>query len=145
MTAFALAGARIFDGAQLRDGQAVIVADGRVRAVVKDADVPADVPVRRVEGLLAPGFIDIQVNGGGGVLLNDAPTVDGIRTIAEAHRRYGTTGLLPTLITDTSERMARGDRRRPRRDRRGRAGRARHPSRGSLPQPRSGRASTTRR
>jgi N-acetylglucosamine-6-phosphate deacetylase len=106
MTAFALAGARIFDGARLCDGHAVIVADGRVRAVVKDVEVPADVPVRRVEGLLAPGFIDIQVNGGGGVLLNDAPTVDGIRTIAEAHRRYGTTGLLPTLITDTSERMA---------------------------------------
>ncbi len=106
MTAFALAGARIFDGAHLHDGQAVIVADGHVRAVVKDADMPADVPVRRVAGLLAPGFIDIQVNGGGGVLLNDAPTVDGIRTIAEAHRRYGTTGLLPTLITDTPERMA---------------------------------------
>jgi N-acetylglucosamine-6-phosphate deacetylase len=106
MTAFALAGARLFDGAHLHDGQAVIVADGRVRAVVKDAEIPAHVSVRRVEGLLAPGFIDIQVNGGGGVLLNDAPTVDGVRTIAEAHRRYGTTGLLPTLITDTRERMS---------------------------------------
>lgn len=105
MTAFALAGARIFDGTHLDDGRAVIVADGRVRAVVKDTDVPSGVPVRRVEGLLAPGFVDIQVNGGGGVLLNDAPTVEGVRTIAEAHRRYGTTGLLPTLITDTSERM----------------------------------------
>jgi len=106
MTAFALAGARIFDGAQLHDGRAVIVAEGRIRAVVEDTAIPAGVPVRRVEGLLAPGFIDIQVNGGGGVLLNDEPTVEGIRTIAEAHRRYGTTGMLPTLITDTGARMA---------------------------------------
>ncbi len=104
--AFALAGARIFDGAHLRDGEAVIVDEGRIRAIVKDANLPAGVAVRRVEGLLAPGFIDVQVNGGGGVLLNDEPTVAGIRTIAAAHRQYGTTGLLPTLITDTRQRMA---------------------------------------
>lgn len=104
--AFALAGTRIFDGTALRDGHAVIVENGRIRAVLRDSEVPAAIAVRRVEGLLAPGFIDIQVNGGGGVLLNDAPTVEGIRTIAEAHRRYGTTGLLPTLITDTPARMA---------------------------------------
>jgi N-acetylglucosamine-6-phosphate deacetylase len=104
-SAFALAGARIFDGTALRDGHAVVVEGDRIRAVVKDSEVPATIAVRRVEGLLAPGFIDIQVNGGGGVLLNDAPTVAGIRTIAEAHRRYGTTGLLPTLITDTPARM----------------------------------------
>jgi N-acetylglucosamine-6-phosphate deacetylase len=55
--------------------------------------------------LLAPGFIDCQVNGGGGRLFNDAPTVDTIRRIAEAHRRFGTTGLLPTLISDDSDVM----------------------------------------
>jgi N-acetylglucosamine-6-phosphate deacetylase len=103
--AFALQGARIFDGAHLRDGEAVIVDRGRISAVVKDSDVPAGVEVRRIEGLLAPGFIDIQVNGGGGVLLNDTPTVEGVRTIAQAHRPYGTTGMLPTLITDTREKM----------------------------------------
>ncbi len=105
MTAFALAGARIFDGAEIRHAHAVIVADGRIRAVLHEKECPSGVPIRRVEGLLAPGFIDIQVNGGGGVLLNDHPTVDGVRAIAEAHRRYGTTGLLPTLITDTRDRM----------------------------------------
>src|SRR5204862_3036006 len=52
---------------------------------------------------LAPGFIDLQVNGGGGVLLNDQPTAEGMRAIARAHRRYGTTACLPTLITDTRE------------------------------------------
>ena len=59
--------------------------------------------------VLAPGFIDVQVNGGGGVLLNDEPTLAGINTIVAAHRRFGTTGLLPTLITDrrgVTERLA---------------------------------------
>jgi N-acetylglucosamine-6-phosphate deacetylase len=55
---------------------------------------------------LAPGFIDIQVNGGGDVLFNDAPTPNGIRTIAAAHRKFGTTSLLPTLISDSAEKMA---------------------------------------
>jgi N-acetylglucosamine-6-phosphate deacetylase len=106
MSAFAIAGARLFDGEALLDGRAVIVADGRIGAVLAEADCPAGLPVHRVEGLLAPGFIDIQVNGGGGVLLNDRPTVEGVRTIAEAHRAHGTTGMLPTLVTDTRERMA---------------------------------------
>ena len=53
--------------------------------------------------MLAPGFVDAQVNGGGGVLLNDAPTADGVRTICDAHARFGTTALLPTLITDSPE------------------------------------------
>ena len=55
------------------------------------------------DAILAPGFIDIQVNGGGGVLLNDQPTEAGVRRIVEAHRKAGTTGCLPTLITDRSE------------------------------------------
>src|SRR5690242_15647982 len=54
---------------------------------------------------VAAGFIDLQVNGGGGVLLNDQPTADGMRAIAQAHRRYGTTACLPTLITDTREQV----------------------------------------
>ena len=61
---------------------------------------------------LAPGFIDLQVNGGGGVLLNDQPTADGMRAIARAHRRFGTTACLPTLITDTREQMRRPPSRR---------------------------------
>ena len=55
--------------------------------------------------MLLPGFIDVQVNGGGGLLFNDSPTVDTLRGIAAAHRQFGTTGLLPTLITDTAEVM----------------------------------------
>ena len=60
---------------------------------------------RRVEGLLAPGFIDVQVNGGGGVLFNDERTRQGIAAIGAAHRPFGTTGFLPTFITDTREHM----------------------------------------
>ncbi|SDD21701.1 N-acetylglucosamine-6-phosphate deacetylase [Aquimonas voraii] len=55
------------------------------------------------EAMLAPGFIDLQVNGGGGVLLNDDSSVSAMRRIAAAHRRFGTTGILPTLISDTPE------------------------------------------
>ena len=54
---------------------------------------------------LAPGFIDVQVNGGGDVLFNDAPTPEGIAAIVRAHRRFGTTSLLPTLISDTPAKM----------------------------------------
>ena len=56
-------------------------------------------------GLLAPGFVDVQVNGGAGALFNDDPSLDTVRRIAVAHRRYGTTGLLPTVVTDTPEIM----------------------------------------
>src|SRR5205823_13429502 len=54
---------------------------------------------------LAPGFIDVQVNGGGGVLLNEDPSVATVQRIAQAHRRFGTTGLLPTLITDAPDKL----------------------------------------
>ncbi len=79
----------------------LLMEDDRILAILKpgepfDADETRDVTGHK----LVPGFIDTQVNGGGGVLLNDAPTVDGIRAIAEAHRAYGTTSLLPTLISD---------------------------------------------
>ncbi len=81
-------------------GLCVIVEDGHVVAVVP-GDAPRDAQAVDLQGgYLAPGFIDTQVNGGGDVLLNDSTTVDGVRRIAEAHRRFGTTGLLPTLISD---------------------------------------------
>jgi N-acetylglucosamine-6-phosphate deacetylase len=82
------------------------VAEGaEIIALVPRADLPAAMPVATLPAdcWLAPGFIDLQVNGGGDVLFNEVPTPDGIRAIAAAHRRFGTTGLLPTLITDTPE------------------------------------------
>jgi len=104
--ATALVGARVFDGTHMLEGRAVVVENGRILGLPPVQDLGAGVQRRTIEGLLAPGFIDVQVNGGGGVLYNDVRSVEGLRTIAQAHRAYGTTGLLPTFITDTREKMA---------------------------------------
>ena len=103
----AIAADHVFDGTILRERTAVVVDGARIANLVATQDLPRDIPTRKLpEGAwLAPGFIDVQVNGGGDVLFNDQPTVDGIRAIAAAHRRFGTTGLLPTLISDSAEKM----------------------------------------
>ncbi|MGO4706912.1 N-acetylglucosamine-6-phosphate deacetylase [Microvirga sp. 2MCAF38] len=102
----ALVGARIFDGDHMLEGRAVVIENDRIVGLPHEKDLGPGIRTQRIEGLLAPGFIDTQVNGGGGVLFNDERNVEGIRAICEAHRAYGTTGLLPTFITDTRERMA---------------------------------------
>jgi N-acetylglucosamine-6-phosphate deacetylase len=99
MTDIALVNARVLLPQGLRESLAVTIADGRIRAI--SSEPAKDVAIVDCGGaMLLPGFIDTQVNGGGGVLFNDAPTVKTIATIAAAHRRFGTTGLLPTLISD---------------------------------------------
>jgi N-acetylglucosamine-6-phosphate deacetylase len=105
MTALtAITGARIFDGDLWHENGALLIDDGKVVAIASNREVPGDARTVPMDGLaLVPGFIDLQVNGGGGVLLNEQPDLDGIRTICAAHARFGTTGLLPTLITDNRE------------------------------------------
>ncbi|NRP72198.1 N-acetylglucosamine-6-phosphate deacetylase [Ensifer psoraleae] len=99
-----ITGARIFDGIDWHDGAVLVVEAGRVKAIVPAAAAPADADMVDAHGLLlVPGFIDLQVNGGGGALFNEQPTLDGIRQICAAHAKFGTTALLPTLITDTRE------------------------------------------
>lgn len=101
MSRTALLGARILAGAGFVEKHALIIDGARIAAVVEESDVPSDcAQVALGGGDLLPGFIDCQVNGGGGVLFNDTPTVDGIAAIGAAHRRFGTTGFLPTLISD---------------------------------------------
>lgn len=95
----ALVNARVLLPQGLRDDLAVTIADGRIRSVSSEPPEGAAIVDCGGDRLL-PGFIDTQVNGGGGVLFNDAPTVETIATMAAAHRRYGTTGMLPTLISD---------------------------------------------
>lgn len=92
---------QVFDGQDLWRDMAVLVEGGQVAAMVPSAEAPAG--LRRVAGTITPGFIDLQVNGGGDVFLNLTPTPDGIATIVAAHRRFGTVAILPTVITDVAE------------------------------------------
>ena len=105
----AIAASHVFDGVALHRDTAVLIDGTSITALLPRADVPANAQVRALpDGLwLAPGFIDTQVNGGGGVLLNDDPTPKGISAIVSAHRKFGTTALLPTLITDLPETTSR--------------------------------------
>jgi N-acetylglucosamine-6-phosphate deacetylase len=105
----ALVNGRICMDGRIVAGRTVLLDDARIDAVVAAAD--ADCAGRRIVDLaghlLLPGFIDVQVNGGGGRLFNDDPSVESIRRIGAAHRRYGTTGFLPTLISDDLETIGR--------------------------------------
>lgn len=95
-------GGLVYDGRQLLKNHSVVVTDGLVTSVAPDS-VQENVQTQiKLNGdILSVGYADLQVNGGGGVLFNDAPSVDALATIAAAHRKLGTTCLLPTLITDT--------------------------------------------
>lgn len=102
MTLTALIGPDIFDGEVTHHAAALLLREGRVVGVVEQAAIPKGVRVEPLgDGILAPGLVDLQVNGGGGVLLNDDPTVATMAHIAAAHARLGTTAILPTLITDS--------------------------------------------
>src|SRR5688572_29933651 len=106
-TTQAVAADHIFDGISVRQNAAVLIEGENIARIVHRAEVPRDTPVHALpEGAwLAPGFIDVQVNGGGDVLFNDSPTPEAVATITHAHRKFGTTGLLPTFITDAAEKM----------------------------------------
>ncbi len=93
-------GADIFDGRCLHHNQTLLVSNGAFHGIV-DAPPKSANQVKLSGGTIAPGFVDVQVNGGGGIMLNDDPGVASMRTIAKAHATRGTTVLLPTLITDT--------------------------------------------
>ena len=100
-----LSGARIFDGENFLLDHAVVVEGERIAAIVPYAERPQGAARDLAGGLLTPGYIDVQVNGGGGVLFNEDPTPEAIARIAAAHRKHGTVGLLPTLVTDAPQVM----------------------------------------
>lgn len=105
-----LRNARMLAGDEFRDDLALVIEDGRISAVLPDAAPALGQAGEQMDlggGWLLPGFIDVQVNGGGGALFNNTPDVDTLRVIASAHRRFGTTALLPTLISDDVQVMRR--------------------------------------
>src|SRR4051794_27550551 len=97
----ALCPSRILTPTGFETGRCLLIEHGRIVDVVPEC--PPNVSSENLEGDLVPGFIDLQVNGGGGVLFNDQPTIEGIEAIGRAHRTFGTTGFLPTVITDELE------------------------------------------
>lgn len=101
-----LSGARVFTGEHIVDGHAVVIEGERIAAVLPAADAPRDGQRRLpADSLLVPGFLDLQVNGAGGVLFNDTPTPQAALAIAAVARRTGTTGVMPTLMTDEKAKM----------------------------------------
>jgi N-acetylglucosamine-6-phosphate deacetylase len=99
----AVAADTVFDGIALHADAAVVVEGSTILRIVPKSEISDAVTVLPEGIWLAPGFVDVQVNGGGDLLFNDSPTAETILAIAAAHRRFGTTGLLPTLITDHPE------------------------------------------
>lgn len=94
---------RLFDGETFYDHCPVTIEDGHILQL----DTCANCRETRLSGTLVPGFIDVQVNGGGGVLFNANPSVEGLSAISQAHAAFGTVGMLPTLITDDIRVMAK--------------------------------------
>ncbi|WP_223421565.1 N-acetylglucosamine-6-phosphate deacetylase [Tateyamaria pelophila] len=104
MSRRAYLGADIFDGTSLLSGKALVLDGTRIDGIVAPDSVPPDVEIEPLDGgTLMPGFVDLQVNGGGGVMFNDETNAQGVAQIARAHATTGTAALLPTLITDTRD------------------------------------------
>jgi N-acetylglucosamine-6-phosphate deacetylase len=107
MTSFALHNGRLALGGTLVEGQNILVSAGLIEAIGPGLAIPAGYECHDLEGdILAPGYVDLQVNGGGGAMFNDAPALETIATIARAHATFGTTSFLPTLISDDLEKIA---------------------------------------
>ncbi len=94
---------QVFDGCDLHKDHAICVENGVVSDMRPRNDLPSNLSVTDHDGILSVGFFDIQVNGGGGILLNADPSPAGIETILKAHRKLGTTAMLPTVISDLPE------------------------------------------
>ena len=97
-------GATIFDGFKRHLNAALIIKNSKVVEIIPEEKVdPKTEQIVLAGGLLTPGFVDLQVNGGGGVLFNDNPSLENLKTICEAHAKLGSTSIMPTLISDSPE------------------------------------------
>jgi len=100
---FALEGARIFDGYCFHENSVLVSESGKIQTIIPSSELDQSIPVTQLTGgTITPGLIDLQVNGGGGVLLNNSPTIETLNTMANAHAKFGVTQILPTVISDDS-------------------------------------------
>lgn len=105
---FSLACPRLFTGDKFVDDHALVIRDGVIADLVPTAALPGDIACEQLsDGFLAPGFVDLQVNGGGDILFHDAPNEAALATLLRAHQRLGTTALLPTILSGDTEHRTR--------------------------------------
>ncbi len=101
---YAIQAPLVFDGEALLKDHSVVIENSSICSLSPSSDLPQDLEIRTLDrGILAPGFIDIQVNGGGGVMLNVDPCKENVDIMVAAHRPTGTTAMMPTMISDTPE------------------------------------------
>ena len=97
-------GATIFDGFKRHLNAALIINNSKVVGIIPEEKIdPKTEQIVLAGGLLTPGFVDLQVNGGGGVLFNNNPSLENLKIICEAHAKLGSTSIMPTLISDSPE------------------------------------------
>jgi len=98
----AITGSKLFNGIDFIEHKALLIEDQHIAGIVNNDAIPTDFQVKKLEGgILSPGFIDLQVNGGGGKLFNNSPDKESLNTIISAHQYFGTTSIMPTVISDS--------------------------------------------
>ena len=98
----AITGAKIFSDHKLLDNKALLIDDENIIGIVAKNDIPDNIKIQQLNGgILSPGFIDLQVNGGGGKLFNNSPDKESLDEIIKAHQHFGTTSIMPTVISDS--------------------------------------------
>ena len=98
----AITGSKLFNGIDFIEHKALLIEDQYIAGIVNKDAIPTDFQVKKLEGgILSPGFIDLQVNGGGGKLFNNSPDKESLNTIISAHQYFGTTSIMPTVISDS--------------------------------------------
>ena len=98
----AITGSKLFNGIDFIEHKALLIDDQHIAGIVNEDAIPTEFQVKKLEGgILSPGFIDLQVNGGGGKLFNNSPDKESLNTIISAHQYFGTTSIMPTVISDS--------------------------------------------
>ena len=98
----AITGSKLFNGIDFIEHKALLIDDQHIAGIVNEDAIPTDFQVKKLEGgILSPGFIDLQVNGGGGNLFNNSPDKESLNTIISSHQYFGTTSIMPTVISDS--------------------------------------------